>query len=153
MQLIRTITLLHIIRTCICSIAKNFRLISVTDEVVNVSHFMMHCYQIFVIHTGAHFNPAEPKHFNNLTDDQSQSPLPVIVSITEIPRRWLAYNHSVRRLFQNRVDPKVCRQYGHIHGQEKFFGQLKHNVRSVSLGCHLWCHFQKTATRVWNRNV
>lgn len=124
-----------------------------------MSHFMMYGNQVFVIDTGTHFNSIKDEEVHSHISRFISENIfmiqftPVVLTITKIPCRWLTYDDSVGRLFQNGINPKFRRQYGHIHRQKEFFGQLKHDVRCISLGSHLRCYFKKTSAGIRDRYV
>lgn len=150
----KEITLILYIFTRIGSITKDLRLMAISDKVLNMSHFMMHCDKIFVVHLGAHFNSVVNEiHFNIMIYGMLRvaGNLPIIMSITKIPSRWLTQDRTIWWLLNNGINPEISWQNGHVDGLEEVLGQLEHHMRCVSLGQHCRSHLEEMSSRIGNR--
>ena len=128
----------HCICTWISSVSVDFRKFLVIQKILYVRHFVVYGYEIFHRNVSTHFYPRKIRTMKIQTFCTFFFSIrilyvPIIDSITEIPRRRLTDNRSSGNLFENRFTPKFWRHSAHVHRHEEFFGNSIHRFWRVSL--------------------
>ena len=132
------------VETRIGTLSENFRLIFVLQIILDVSHFMVNCNQIFHVDSRTLLDALNRCMLQQIWHNHTRFfKLPEILSVAKIPRGCVTDHLSAGRLLDDRLTPEFRRHRNQTKPGEEFVGFLEHFLCRVALLVHFWCDIDR----------